>query len=102
MSVTINIKTLAKKILKCTEDQFIQRRSRGNYKAEISKVTKLVMNNLDIFGCNSQVIEENVPEKKIYNAVKRLLTNKDVSEIDIYEFSSSRASKSGNRNTERF
>ena len=96
MSVIINIKTVAKKILKCTEDQFIQRRSRGNYQTEISKVTKLIMDNLDIFGCNSRVIEENVPEKKMYNAVKRLLTKKDLNEVDIYTFPKIRSSKSGN------
>ena len=95
MSVTLNIKTIAKKILKCTEDQFIQRRLRGNYKAVISKITKLVMDNLDIFGNNAKVIKENVPEKEMYNALKRLLTSKDVSEIDVYEFPTTRASKSG-------
>ena len=96
MSVTLNIKTLAKKVLKCTEEQFLQRRSLGMYKTAVSKATKSIMENLNIFGDNSLVVKENVSQKDMYNVVKRLLTNKSLSETEVYIFSTNRASKSGN------
>ena len=96
MSVTLNTKTLAKKILNCTEEQFIEHRSKGAYK-ESSRITKIrnsIMENLEIFGDCAQVVKDKVTKKQMFNAVKRLMSP-NTSETVIYEFPQSRSSKSG-------
>ena len=96
MSITLNIKTLAKKILNCTEQQFIDRRERGNYKKSvtITKITNDVMNNLEIFGDFAQVVKDNVDKIKMFNAIKRLLVSFN-DETVVYEFPAARSSKIG-------
>ena len=96
MSITLNIKTLAKKILNCTEQQFIDRRERGNYKksATMTKISNDVMNNLEIFGDSAQVVKENVDKFGMFKAIKRLLKNSNYETV-VYEFPAARSSKLG-------
>ena len=96
MSVKLSIKTLARKIMNCTEEQLIKRRTSGNYKENkrITTIRNQVMANLEIFGDCAQVVKENVSAIQMFNAVKRLLQT-DISETIIYEFPTKRSSKSG-------
>ena len=97
MSVTLNIKTLAKKILICSEQQLIDRRASGNYSksTRITKISKDIMDNLDIFGDCAQVVKEHVDSKEMYKVVKRLLQNPNAFETDVYQFPETRSSKTG-------
>ena len=99
MSVTLNIKNLARKILNCTEEEFIERRNFGKYKdsSKITKIRNTIMENLDfVFGNSAQVIKDKVTKKQMFNAVKRLMSP-NASETIIYEFPQERSSKSGTK-----
>ena len=96
MSITLNIKTLATKIMNCTEEQFIGRRERGHYNKmkTIRNICNDVMNHLEIFGDSAQVVKDNVDKIEMLKAVKRLLMSAQ-NETVVYEFPAARSSKLG-------
>ena len=96
MSITLNLK-MAAKAGNYSEKSLFNGRDKGNFKKgpRVTDTTNALMENLDVFGDYAQVVRDNVTKDMMFVAVRRLLTDKTVSEVIVYQFPTERASKSG-------
>ena len=102
MSITLSIAQLCKYVLKITVDDFEKKKSRGDFKknnaASVKATTDKVWDNLEkLFPCSEQVVQDNVSQTSMKNAVRSLLIGKKADSVVLHAFSEERETRKGEK-----
>ena len=100
MSVTLSVAQLCKHVLKITVEDFEKKKTKGHFKqnngAQIKSTAAKVWDNLaKLFPCSEQVVQQNVTQTIMKNAVRSLMTGKNGDSVVLYTFSDERETRKG-------
>lgn len=94
MSITLSAAQLCKHVLKIDSDVFEVKRRKGHFQKTVPDTVKKTWTSLEkLFPSSHQLLKENVSEKTMDNAVRKILTRKNTDSCVLYKYSEDRETR---------